>query len=167
MLENRILSLGARTLLKPAPLPLHPGQLGEELVLSCSPQAQLCFWFYFVFFFCLGFLFLFDLVWFCFLRHYPFRTNVGACLIGLNFPKVENVQPWSSGGHGPTSSYNHCPQRYCSPEAKFLFMPGYQTMAERLAHHLQNCWTLLRPAIEEGAQTGGEVGVLATPLALF
>lgn len=34
-------------------------------------------------------------------------------------------------------------------------------------NHLQNCWTLLRPAIEEGTQTGPEVGVLATPLALF
>lgn len=43
MLENRILSLGVRALLKPAPLPLHPGQLGGELVRSPSSQAQLCF----------------------------------------------------------------------------------------------------------------------------
>lgn len=27
----------------------------------------------------------------CFLRHYPFRTNVGACLIELNVPRVEEI----------------------------------------------------------------------------
>lgn len=85
---------------------------------------------------------------------------MGTCLIGVTFPRVEEMCYFAPQGSLISHCYSHCPQKCCSTEARSLLMPGYPTAAERLAHHLQNCWTvLLRAAVEEGAQTGNEVGV--------
>lgn len=66
---------------------------------------------------------------FCFLRHYSFRTNVSAC---LNFLRVEELCGLGLQGipDQPLASVNV--PRYCNPEAKFLFIPGYQIMTGRL-----------------------------------
>lgn len=74
-------------------------------------------------------------------------------LIGVNFPRGEEMCY-----SGPQEVLDQPLLQSLSPET--LQHRGYQTAAERLAHHLQNCWpVLLRAAVEEGAQTGSEVGV--------
>ena len=85
---------------------------------------------------------------------------MGTCLIGGTFPRVEEMCYSVPQGSLTNHCYSHYPQKCCSTGPRSLLMPGYRTAAERLAHHLQNCWTvLLRAAVEEGTQTGSEVGV--------